>query len=122
MALCGSYGESYRSHRILTFSKMKIHSKFQAFASSPDTCIAAVGGTGRSFTIHSHPWTDLADLDSDQPKVDILRLQKLVVPAAAKKQLVNELLRLGISTRTLFPDLDGIARGLWQIEAMHPNR
>jgi FRG domain len=77
---------------------------------------------GGSFTIHSHPWTDLADLDSNQPKVDVLRLQKLVVPAAAKKKLVNELLRLGVSTRTLFPDLDGIARGLWQIEAMHPNR
>jgi hypothetical protein len=77
---------------------------------------------GGSFTIHSHPWTNLADLDSEQPEVDILRLQMLVVPAAAKRQLVNELLRLGISTRTLFPDLDGIARGLWQIEAMRPNR
>jgi hypothetical protein len=77
---------------------------------------------GGSFTIHAHPWTDLVDVESNQPDVDILYLQKLVVPTAAKRELVNELFRLGISTRTLFPDLDGIARGLWQIEAMHPNR
>lgn len=77
---------------------------------------------GGSFTIHSHPWKDLADFDSDQADVDVLRLKKLTVPAAAKKQLVNELLRLGISTRTLFPDLDGISRGLWQVEVIHPHR
>ncbi|SEL27266.1 FRG domain-containing protein [Nitrosovibrio tenuis] len=41
-----------------------------------------------------------------------LRLFKLVVPAAAKRNMRRELAVLGVQYRLLFPDLDGIARNI----------
>ena len=40
------------------------------------------------------------------------------VPAANKTDIVLDLERVAINSRTLFPDLDGLARGLWETEVI----
>jgi hypothetical protein len=48
----------------------------------------------------------------DKFKQDNLSLDKIVVPAATKAILRRELAALGVQFRLLFPDLDGVARGI----------
>jgi hypothetical protein len=69
------------------------------------------------FTIHGDPWQDLDTIErSARIKTDILKGEKWVVPREAKQAIIGELVRLGISARTLFPDLSGLAEGLLQTE------
>jgi hypothetical protein len=74
------------------------------------------------FTIHGDPWTDLCELDSnevDPRDFDVESLKKLRVPGGKNKaSLLKFLMRAGINSRTLNPDLDGLARGLWELEAI----
>jgi hypothetical protein len=73
------------------------------------------------FTIHGYPWMDLSRLDSHehgQADMDIESLRKLTVPREYKMDLLKYLMRAGINSRTLFPDLDGLAKGLWQLEVI----
>jgi hypothetical protein len=69
------------------------------------------------FTIHGDPWEDLDKLVPGSFETDILRGEKWVVCREAKQSIVAELMRLGISARTLFPDLSGLVRGLIETEA-----
>jgi hypothetical protein len=39
-----------------------------------------------------------------------------IVPRGAKAKILRQLERFGINARTLFPELDGLARGLMQTE------
>ncbi len=48
----------------------------------------------------------------DKFKQDNFSLVKYVVPASKKKTLRRELAALGVQFRLLFPDLDGVARGI----------
>jgi hypothetical protein len=75
------------------------------------------------FTIHSPDcWTDLRDLTKDKAKDTKNRLVDIdvggcwIVPKTSKKEILRHLDRLGINDRTLFPELDGLARGLLQTE------
>jgi hypothetical protein len=73
------------------------------------------------FTLHEDPWTDLDTLAGrsyPEEELDIARLKKWLVPGDKKQKIIEELERLAINTRTLFPDLDGLARGLWQSEVI----
>lgn len=73
------------------------------------------------FTLHEDPWADLDSLAGrsyPDEQMDIERLKKWVIPAERKQGVIHELERLAINTRTLFPDLDGLARGLWQSEVL----
>jgi hypothetical protein len=73
------------------------------------------------FTLHEDPWTELDQLAGrlyPESELDLDLLQKWVIPARLKASVVRELERLAINTRTLFPDLDGLARGLWQSEVL----
>lgn len=51
-------------------------------------------------------------------ELDIERLFRWTVPSSNKARIVLDLERLAINSRTLFPDLDGLARGLWQTEVI----
>ena len=76
------------------------------------------------FTIHEHPWIDLRKLqasDYDVERNDIESGEVLKVPLANKARLMMQLERLAINERTLFPDLDGIARGLKESEILKAN-
>jgi len=72
-----------------------------------------------AFTIHSNPFGDVQKLsahDFDPRDLDITALYKWHVPARSRAAAVDELERLDINSRRLFPELDGLARGLWQSE------
>lgn len=71
------------------------------------------------FTIHGDPWTDLvqkAGTEYNADDLDISKLIKWTVKSSDKTGIVLDLERLAINSRTLFPDVEGLARGLWQTE------
>ncbi len=71
------------------------------------------------FTLHGDPWTDLvrcAGRPYPARALDIVKLIKWTVHSRQKTGIVLDLERLAINSRTLFPDLQGLATGLWQTE------
>lgn len=69
------------------------------------------------FTIHEYPWKDLAKIEhSDSLVTDVSNGEKWLIPKDSKQKILSELMRFGISARTLFPDLSGLAEGLIQTE------
>jgi hypothetical protein len=71
------------------------------------------------FTIHGYPWLDLRFVSTNHYKpteCDILHGNRWIIPREAKAGLSQELSRFGINSKTLFPELDGLARGLLQDE------
>lgn len=74
--------------------------------------IAVQGGI---FTIHAHPWKPLEELKEnqlDEDDLDVCRLIGYQILGEQKPLRLKELNDLGVNRRTLFPDLDGLARGL----------
>jgi len=72
-----------------------------------------------AFTIHSNPLVDVETLSGhefDPRDLDITALFKWRVPVRSRATVVNDLERLDVNSRRLFPELDGLARGLWQSE------
>jgi hypothetical protein len=85
---------------------------------NPSPRITAQSGV---FTLHGDPWVDLvkcAGKPYSDDELDIQRLQRWTVPAANKTNIILDLERVAINSRTLFPDLDGLARGLWETEVI----
>lgn len=73
------------------------------------------------FTLHDNPWMDMvkcADRAYRPRDLDVMKLIKWRVKSRHKPGIVLELERLAINSRTLFPDLEGLARGLWQTEVI----
>jgi hypothetical protein len=75
------------------------------------------------FTIHSPDyWVDLRGIakhefkDTRKRRFDISEGGLWIVPKERKKEILRQLERLGINARTLFPELDGLVRGLMQTE------
>lgn len=74
-----------------------------------------------AFTIHGDPrvavegqrLSDFRDED-----LDILVLLKWKVPEVARRDIMRQLERVDVNTRRLFPDLDGLARGLANTEVI----
>jgi hypothetical protein len=54
----------------------------------------------------------------DAKELDIKRLIRWRIPRDRKQPMLQELSGLGISRRTFFPDLDGVAQSLWQAEVL----
>ena len=74
-----------------------------------------------AFTWHMDPWHSI-ESHAGRPfggkYLDIERLYRWRVPARSKVLVVKELSGLGITRRSLFPDLDGVARSLWETEVL----
>lgn len=70
------------------------------------------------FTLHGDPWTDTVEIAPRYPAGDrdVARLVRWPVRSQDKMSIILELERLAINSRTLFPDLEGLAKGLWQSE------
>jgi hypothetical protein len=69
------------------------------------------------FTIQEDPWKDMEQFFPCQlpdEHFDLAELVRFEVPAHAKGSCLLQLEGLGVNNRTLYPDLDGIAEGLWQ--------
>jgi hypothetical protein len=69
------------------------------------------------FTIQEDPWKSL-ELCKDTKPNDIRVLRKWLVPSGKRCRLLEDLQRMSIDSRSLYPDLDGLAKGLWQLEVM----
>jgi len=88
------------------------------FPVNPSPRVTAQSGV---FTLHGDPWTDLvkcAGRNYGAEELDIARLKRWTVPSGNKAGIILDLERVAINSRTLFPDLDGLARGLWQTELL----
>lgn len=73
------------------------------------------------FTIHQRPWVDLTELEHDHysaKDMDIDEIVKWVIPKKKRYGIMRELERLGMNSRVLLPELDGLAAGLWQTEVL----
>jgi hypothetical protein len=72
------------------------------------------------FTIQDDPWTPLEEYENRKAEkyIDIEKIIKWEIPKDARFKIVNQLERLDIDNRTLFPELDGLAKGLWQREVI----
>jgi hypothetical protein len=97
-------------------SPLKIPGVRLVFPFNPTPRMTAQSGI---FTIHSDPWTDMIQ-SANQPfaekDLDVVKLIKWNVESRDKTEIVLDLERLAINSRTLFPDVEGLARGLWQTE------
>jgi len=76
-----------------------------------------------AFTIQDNPWKPLENYfkckggDRKASKyVDINHIVKWKVPKDYRWSIIDELERVSINYRTLFPDLDGLAKGLWHLD------
>jgi len=77
------------------------------------------------FTWHSHPRMPLdtySGQDFDDEKLDIARLVRWSVNRPVleetRTKLVASLERLAVNQRTIFPDIGGLAKGLWHAEVL----
>ena len=80
--------------------------------------IVAQGGI---FTFHSNPWVDLKSYVGKsfyRNRLDISHLIEWEIPARAKPKIIQQLDNLGVNRRTAYPDLEGLARGLWETEVL----
>jgi hypothetical protein len=71
------------------------------------------------FTVHEDPRTDMVRCAGKKYPAEDLDISKLIrwrIESRCKTRIVLDLERLSVNSRTLFPDLDGLARGLWQTE------
>lgn len=71
------------------------------------------------FTIQQYPDVELQKYNPQLFQKSDFDLKKLVrwrIPKKYKEKIMEYLYRSSINARTLFPDLDGLARGLWQSE------
>jgi hypothetical protein len=121
----------YRKMYVDVFSDRKpfeYHGIQMVFPFYPTMRMTAQSGL---FTIHSPEWwDDLRTMSVEEKEnreresagfgkaatIDIEDGGRWVVPAKAKARILEELERFGINARTLFPELDGLARGLVQTE------
>ena len=74
--------------------------------------VAQAGG----FTFHSNPRISidkLAGKEFQDEKLDIEHLVKWTIPHEKKHKILLELDDLGINRRTMFPEIEGLATGLW---------
>jgi len=72
------------------------------------------------FTWHSHPAEDASKYpySSHLAFKQLLRLRIAPADEAVRRKLIQDLDRLGVNQRTIFPDIGGITKGLWQREVL----
>ena len=73
------------------------------------------------FTLHSNPFKQLdsyAGAEFQKGLLDVSCLYHWIIKAEKKAVIINELEEMGINTRMFFPDLDGLAKELWQTEVL----
>ncbi len=74
-----------------------------------------------AFTVHSDPWRSIESYvatDFDSKNLHLEALYFWCIPAANKVGIIEELSGLGITERTVYPDLDGIAKSVWETEVL----
>jgi hypothetical protein len=73
------------------------------------------------FTIQDNPWNPIEEIDLSnycEKDVDIMKLEKFIIPSVKRGDLLKELNDIQINRRTLFPDLDGLSAGMLSAEIL----
>jgi hypothetical protein len=73
------------------------------------------------FTIQHDPSKPLEAFDRDnypRKDFDILQIRKWKVPSVAKAKILRDLNDVGVNCETIYPDIEGLATGIWQTEVM----
>jgi len=74
-----------------------------------------------AFTVHSDPWRSIESYvatDFDPKNLHLEALYFWCIPFAKKVRIIEELSGLGITERTVYPDLDGLAKSIWETEVL----
>jgi hypothetical protein len=74
-----------------------------------------------AFTVHSDPWKSIESYKDENFDCTNLHLEALyfwIIPAVDKLGIIEELSGLGINERSVYPDLDGLAKSLWETEVL----
>jgi len=74
-----------------------------------------------AFTFHSNPWRPLESyvgVQFSRVNLDVNALYRWKIRAIDKPTIIAQLSGLGITHRILYPDLDGIARSLWETDVL----
>lgn len=74
-----------------------------------------------AFTFHSNPHQAVEDHESRKfaaRNLDIQALYRWRINAEDKPHIIRQLSGLGITHRAVYPDLDGIAKSLWETEVL----
>lgn len=87
------------------------------FISSP-----RISAQSSAFTIQDNPWQKLANYEGKKCPMDIKKLAKWIIPKDKKEGIIEELERTSINYRVIYPDLGGLAKGLWQAEIIRKQR
>jgi hypothetical protein len=77
------------------------------------------------FTLHGEPWKNVIQCAGQrfrENELDIANLKHWTVSSRSKASVILDLERLAVNSRTLFPDLEGLAKGLWQTEAIRSGK
>ncbi len=79
------------------------------------------------FTVQENPRLPLEkhqreDYKNEPQNLDVLLIRKWKVPRGSKRGLLKKIHDLGITATSLFPDIDGVATGLWQTEVMRSGK
>ena len=77
------------------------------------------------FTLHGDPWADVIKCAGKRyrlSELDIADLRRWTVTSRCKSEVILDLERMAVNSRTLFPDLEGLAKGLWQTEIIRQRR
>jgi hypothetical protein len=73
------------------------------------------------FTFHSNPRKDLghyANVAFHRKRLDLQVLFRWDIEGASKPGFIRSLEELGVNARTVYPDLDGLAKSLWQSQVL----
>jgi hypothetical protein len=73
------------------------------------------------FTFHSNPSVDLADYANvafAEDRLDVQTLFRWEIDQARKPHLIKSLDEMGVNAKTVYPDLDGLAKDLWQAQVL----
>jgi hypothetical protein len=101
--------ECYYTNPDELVKKLGIKEKFnRPVALIPSMRFRRMAAQNGRFTIHPKPDdanTIVSLLGNDQRK-----LSKIIIPGASKKRIVRQLLMLGVSPSTIYPDLDGLCK------------
>jgi hypothetical protein len=74
-----------------------------------------------SFTFHSNPHKSVESYANKRfhpDHLDVRAVFRWRVPSGRKGRIIADLSGLGITHRIVFPDLDGIARSLWETDVL----
>jgi hypothetical protein len=74
-----------------------------------------------AFTVHSDPWIAIESYVSTDFDPSALHLEAFYswrIPNNKKTSIIQELSGIGITERAVYPDLDGLAKSLWETDVL----